>query len=168
MRVGLVGFGLAGRSFHAPLIEATDGLALSAVVTSRRDEVAAAYPGTEALARVTASGAAGGWAGGRAPTPSPWASRARADGPGSPGGGEPHRFPGGLGGGGRRAGAPGGGGQAARGERRGRGGARPRRRAPGCAADGLPQPPLGRRLPHGAAAAPRARARRGDPLRVAL
>jgi predicted dehydrogenase len=51
-RVGLVGFGLAGRVFHAPLIEATDGLALTAVVTSRREEVAAAYPNAEAVASV--------------------------------------------------------------------------------------------------------------------
>jgi scyllo-inositol 2-dehydrogenase (NADP+) len=46
LRVGLVGYGLGGRVFHAPLIEATDGLALAAVATSRRDEVAAAYPST--------------------------------------------------------------------------------------------------------------------------
>src|SRR5689334_9224285 len=52
MRVGLVGFGLAGRAFHAPLIEATDGLALAAVVTSRRDELAAAYPGAVAVPSV--------------------------------------------------------------------------------------------------------------------
>src|SRR5436190_7278264 len=52
MRVGLVGFGIAGRAFHAPLIEATSGLSLAAVVTSRRDELAAAYPHAEALANV--------------------------------------------------------------------------------------------------------------------
>ena len=52
MRVGLVGFGIAGRAFHAPLIEATSGLSLAAVVTSRRDELAAAYPHAEALATV--------------------------------------------------------------------------------------------------------------------
>jgi scyllo-inositol 2-dehydrogenase (NADP+) len=33
-RVGLVGYGLAGRAFHAPLIQRTDGLELVAVVTS--------------------------------------------------------------------------------------------------------------------------------------
>ncbi|WP_279579244.1 Gfo/Idh/MocA family oxidoreductase [Fodinicola feengrottensis] len=32
-RVGLIGFGLAGSAFHAPLISATPGLQLSAVVT---------------------------------------------------------------------------------------------------------------------------------------
>jgi predicted dehydrogenase len=34
IRVGLVGFGLAGAVFHAPLISATEGLRLAAVVTS--------------------------------------------------------------------------------------------------------------------------------------
>src|SRR5436309_17851 len=38
VRVGLAGFGLAGRAFHAPLIEATAGLRLAAIVTSRREE----------------------------------------------------------------------------------------------------------------------------------
>ena len=33
--VGLVGYGLAGSVFHAPLIGATPGLQLEAVVTSR-------------------------------------------------------------------------------------------------------------------------------------
>ena len=35
IRVGLVGYGVAGRCFHAPLIEATPGLDLAAIVTSR-------------------------------------------------------------------------------------------------------------------------------------
>ncbi|GAA2050478.1 Gfo/Idh/MocA family oxidoreductase [Catenulispora yoronensis] len=35
LRVGLVGYGLAGSAFHAPLIRATPGLELTAVVTSR-------------------------------------------------------------------------------------------------------------------------------------
>jgi scyllo-inositol 2-dehydrogenase (NADP+) len=47
--VGLVGFGLAGRDFHAPFIEATDGLELVAVVTSRSEEVAARHPRAEVL-----------------------------------------------------------------------------------------------------------------------
>lgn len=47
LRVGLIGYGLAGSVFHAPLIAATPGLELSAVVTSRQDrqdEVRRAYP----------------------------------------------------------------------------------------------------------------------------
>ncbi len=35
VRVGLIGFGLAGASFHAPLIAAVDGMTLSAIATSR-------------------------------------------------------------------------------------------------------------------------------------
>ena len=50
LRVGLIGFGLAGRVFHAPLIAATEGLDLAAVVTSRADEVAAAHPGAAVVA----------------------------------------------------------------------------------------------------------------------
>jgi scyllo-inositol 2-dehydrogenase (NADP+) len=44
LNVGLIGFGLAGRAFHAPLITATPALRLAAVVTSRADEVAGLYP----------------------------------------------------------------------------------------------------------------------------
>lgn len=47
-RVGLIGFGLAGHSFHAPFITTTPGLELSAIVTGnpeRRHTAAKAYPG---------------------------------------------------------------------------------------------------------------------------
>lgn len=47
LRVGLLGYGLAGRVFHAPLIAATSGLRLCGVVTSdpgRRAQVASEYP----------------------------------------------------------------------------------------------------------------------------
>lgn len=37
LRVGLIGFGLAGESFHAPLIAATPGLRLTAVVTANAE-----------------------------------------------------------------------------------------------------------------------------------
>jgi predicted dehydrogenase len=37
LRVGLVGYGLAGSVFHAPLIAATEGLALDTVVTANPD-----------------------------------------------------------------------------------------------------------------------------------
>lgn len=49
LRVGLIGFGLAGRVFHGPLIEAAEGMRLSAVVTSRADEVKANHPRTEVV-----------------------------------------------------------------------------------------------------------------------
>jgi predicted dehydrogenase len=42
--VGLAGFGLGGRLFHAPFIAATPELRLTAVATSRRDDVAAEHP----------------------------------------------------------------------------------------------------------------------------
>ncbi|PSK72340.1 oxidoreductase [Streptomyces sp. CS149] len=47
LRVALVGYGLAGSVFHAPLVSATDGLVLDTVVTSneeRRAEARAACP----------------------------------------------------------------------------------------------------------------------------
>jgi predicted dehydrogenase len=54
IRVGLIGYGTAGAVFHAPLIHATAGLALAAVVTrdaARQAEVAARY-GAEAVGDV--------------------------------------------------------------------------------------------------------------------
>jgi scyllo-inositol 2-dehydrogenase (NADP+) len=44
IRVGLIGYGLAGKVFHAPLIAAVDGLTLAAVATSRAAELAADWP----------------------------------------------------------------------------------------------------------------------------
>ncbi|MER5914227.1 Gfo/Idh/MocA family oxidoreductase [Streptomyces sp. NPDC001982] len=47
LRVGLIGYGLAGSVFHAPLISATDGLALDTVVTSnpeRQGQARAEFP----------------------------------------------------------------------------------------------------------------------------
>jgi predicted dehydrogenase len=50
VRTGLVGYGLAGRVFHAPLIRAAKGLTLTAIATSRADEVAALDPAIRAVA----------------------------------------------------------------------------------------------------------------------
>jgi predicted dehydrogenase len=47
--VAVIGYGLAGRVFHAPLIAATEGLHLAAIVSSRTSEIAAAYPGAKAV-----------------------------------------------------------------------------------------------------------------------
>lgn len=44
IRVGLIGYGIAGRVFHAPLIRAAPTLDLVAIATSRADEVAALDP----------------------------------------------------------------------------------------------------------------------------
>ena len=48
--VALLGFGLAGRVFHAPLVEATPGLRLHTVVSSDPAKVASAYPQARVLA----------------------------------------------------------------------------------------------------------------------
>lgn len=47
--IGLIGYGLAGKVFHAPLIGAVDGLALAAVATSRAEELAVDWPGARAV-----------------------------------------------------------------------------------------------------------------------
>lgn len=52
VRVALVGYGLGGSVFHAPLIESTPGLELSAIVTSdptRRAAASSRYPGAVLL-----------------------------------------------------------------------------------------------------------------------
>ncbi len=41
VRVGLIGFGYAGRTFHAPLIGATEGIAITAVSSSQPDDARA-------------------------------------------------------------------------------------------------------------------------------
>jgi scyllo-inositol 2-dehydrogenase (NADP+) len=53
LRVAIVGYGLSGRCFHAPLIATTDGLEVASVVTSsaeRRAEVEAEHPGARVVA----------------------------------------------------------------------------------------------------------------------
>ncbi len=52
LRIGIVGYGLAGSVFHAPLIAATPGLSVAAIVTAnaaRQDEAASRYPGATIL-----------------------------------------------------------------------------------------------------------------------
>lgn len=53
IRVGLIGYGLAGAVFHAPLVAATDGLELAAVVTAnaeRQEQARREHPGARVLA----------------------------------------------------------------------------------------------------------------------
>jgi scyllo-inositol 2-dehydrogenase (NADP+) len=55
IRTAVVGYGLAGSVFHAPLVAATDGFALAAVVTGNPDRAAAVgarYPGARVVADV--------------------------------------------------------------------------------------------------------------------
>jgi scyllo-inositol 2-dehydrogenase (NADP+) len=52
VRVGLVGYGLGGSTFHAPLVAATPGLELVAIATSNPDRVAKArarYPNAQVV-----------------------------------------------------------------------------------------------------------------------
>ena len=44
IEVGLIGFGLAGRCFHAPVIRAVEGLRLSAILQRTGDSAAQQYP----------------------------------------------------------------------------------------------------------------------------
>ena len=45
VRVGLVGFGMAGRVFHGPLLSSTEGLELAAVMERTTNKAAERYPG---------------------------------------------------------------------------------------------------------------------------
>ncbi len=49
VHVGLIGYGLAGATFHAPIIAAIPSLALRKVVSSRAAEVARDHPGVEVV-----------------------------------------------------------------------------------------------------------------------
>lgn len=50
--VAVIGFGLAGRVFHAPFVNAVPGLKLEAIVQRRGDEAAKAYPEARILRSV--------------------------------------------------------------------------------------------------------------------
>src|SRR5215469_12400213 len=43
IRVGLIGYGYAGKTFHAPLIQSTPGLALTVIGSSKREILEARY-----------------------------------------------------------------------------------------------------------------------------
>jgi scyllo-inositol 2-dehydrogenase (NADP+) len=45
IRVGMVGFGMVGRVFHAPLISSVEGLELAAILERSTDKAAQRYPG---------------------------------------------------------------------------------------------------------------------------
>ena len=50
LRVGLIGYGYVGRTFHAPLISSVPGLHLAVIASSRPDAVLADLPDVEILA----------------------------------------------------------------------------------------------------------------------
>lgn len=47
--VALIGFGLAGRTFHAPIIQATNNLKLAKILSSRSEEIKEIYPEVEVI-----------------------------------------------------------------------------------------------------------------------
>jgi predicted dehydrogenase len=54
LSVGLIGYGMAGRTFHAPLIQATPGMKLVVVVSGQPERVQADLPDVEVLPRAPA------------------------------------------------------------------------------------------------------------------
>lgn len=47
IRVGLIGYGFAGKTFHAPLIRCVPGLSMTVIGSSRREAILADFPGIE-------------------------------------------------------------------------------------------------------------------------
>ncbi|SFN18984.1 oxidoreductase [Variovorax sp. OV329] len=54
LRVGLVGYGFAGQTFHAPVLSVVPGLQLAAVASSQADKVLADWPGAAIVPDVEA------------------------------------------------------------------------------------------------------------------
>ncbi|OUM02745.1 oxidoreductase [Variovorax sp. JS1663] len=54
LRAGLVGFGFAGQTFHAPVLSAVPGLQLGAVASSQPHKVHAEWPGVDVVPDLTA------------------------------------------------------------------------------------------------------------------
>lgn len=52
--VGVIGFGLGGRVFHAPFVDAVPGLRLAAVLQRRGDEAARVYPAAQIVRSLNA------------------------------------------------------------------------------------------------------------------
>jgi predicted dehydrogenase len=55
LQVALIGYGAAGRIFHAPLISGVPGLRLKCIVTRQRDAVQSDWPGVGCLASASAA-----------------------------------------------------------------------------------------------------------------
>lgn len=51
LKVAVIGYGFGGRVFHADPIARTEGLSLAAIVSSRKEEIEKAHPGTQAVAK---------------------------------------------------------------------------------------------------------------------
>ena len=50
IRVGLIGYGYASKTFHAPLISGTPGMTLAAVLSSDEKKVLADWPAVQVVA----------------------------------------------------------------------------------------------------------------------
>lgn len=61
IHVGLIGFGLGGRVFHAPMIHAVPGLKLAAIVERSGDTARVIYPGPAFSAQRNAGIVCEGW-----------------------------------------------------------------------------------------------------------
>jgi predicted dehydrogenase len=57
IRVGLIGFGFVSKTFHAPLLQATDGYRITAVSSSRPGDVSGVLPDVEVVSDPKALGA---------------------------------------------------------------------------------------------------------------
>src|SRR5690606_8109645 len=53
LNVALIGYGLAGQVFHAPLLQATPGLRLHSIVSSRAGEIRASHPQVRVCAQAS-------------------------------------------------------------------------------------------------------------------
>ena len=49
IQVGILGYGLSGKVFHAPLLDVLDDYQIKKVMTSRTEEVKRDLPGAEAV-----------------------------------------------------------------------------------------------------------------------
>ncbi len=53
IRVGLIGYGYASKTFHAPLISGTPGMALAAIASRDADNVHADWPGVKVISQAS-------------------------------------------------------------------------------------------------------------------
>ena len=53
IHVGLIGYGLSGAVFHAPLIRSVEGLELKSVVSTRPEQVRRDYPSVNVVPEVS-------------------------------------------------------------------------------------------------------------------
>ena len=52
IKTALLGYGLAGRVFHAPLVEACEKMSLTKIMSSRKEEIEKHYPDVEVISQL--------------------------------------------------------------------------------------------------------------------